>query len=714
MKFPSLHKILRTSIITLFFLVLLGIIGFLFARYILPFHLPSEQYSVVLVDKNNEEIGEILAENGNRHRTLTKDEIPKFYKEALIDLEDRRFYTHPGFDFLGFARAMQENIKAGKIVQGGSTLTMGLVRNSLWLNDDRTLWKKIAEIFYAIRLEGKLGKEEILAKYANQVSYGRLSLGLASAAKSYFGKSVQNLTDAESLALIAMAKNPKVYDAILEEENFRARFVMLAEKLATDKIITPEKKEEILAEKLTFPKPKNPLPYGVDAYKKLSAGGVGNLGNSGSSGGLSNSGNSEDPESSGQPIRTTLDLALTSKVASIADGVLTNIAWKNVSDYSVLLIDRDTLEIRTLIGGANFDSSHAGQVNAVFAARQVGSTLKPFIYLLAFEKFGYTPQDMIIDLPVAYETEDQTSYEPKNYSLDYQGSIRMGEALAGSVNIPAIRLTEKVGVENILSFLKKLGISSLNKPAEFYGLSLGLGTGEISLFELVQAYSLFAKKGNYCPLVFLHSEVSSCQKIVDSKYTDMIEESLTRREFKVRNFPVGSALDFSDRFAFVKTGTSRNFRDNYAVGYTDHFIIGVWTGNKDGENMKGVSGASGAGEIFGGIVRKLEAETSISGLTPKEFAKNESPFVEITSPLQFAKYRVDPGVPKETQKIELSYRTNIAHREHTWLLDGKKISEEFVSLPSLNPGKHTLILQLQDENGKRVKEVSREFSRESE
>ena len=170
---------------------------------------------------------------------------------------------------------------------------MGLVRNSLWLNDDRTFFKKIAEIFYAIRLEGKLSKEEIFTKYANQVSYGRLSLGIASAAKSYFGKSPGNLTDAESLALIAMAKNPKVYDAILEEENFRARFVMLAEKLASDQIITPEKKEEILAEKLSFPKPKNPLPYGVDAYKKLSAGASSNVG---ASGGTTSAGVSESTD----------------------------------------------------------------------------------------------------------------------------------------------------------------------------------------------------------------------------------------------------------------------------------------------------------------------------------------------------------------------------------------------------------------------------------
>ena len=165
----------------------------------------------------------------------------------------------------------------------------------------------------------------------------------------------------------------------------------------------------------------------------------------------------------------------------------------------------------------------------------------------------------------------------------------MGEALAGSVNIPAIRLTEKLGVDPILQFLRKLGVSSLSENAEHYGLSLGLGTGEISLFELVRAYSLFAKGGKYCSLIYLLGEKTSCETISDKKYTDMIEEVLSKREYKVRNFPIGSALDFSDRFAFVKTGTSRNFRDNYAIGYTDHYLIGIWTGNKNGDNMKGVS-----------------------------------------------------------------------------------------------------------------------------
>lgn len=180
-----------------------------------------------------------------------------------------------------------------------------------------------------------MNKEEILTEYSNRISYGRLSFGLASAAKSYFGVSPKNLTDAQSLALIVMAKNPRAYDPILEEENFRKRFISLAEKLESDGEITPAKKEEILAEKLSFPKPKNPLPYGVDAYKKLSS---------------SEMTDNQDPETSGQPVKTTLSLSLTKRIESIASGILANIAWKNVSDYSVLLMDRETLQIRVLIG----------------------------------------------------------------------------------------------------------------------------------------------------------------------------------------------------------------------------------------------------------------------------------------------------------------------------------------------------------------------------
>ena len=327
----SIKRIVRLISIVIFsvFLVLSAV--FLFARYILPFHLPEAPYSLVIADKDGEEIGEILTTDGKRHRSLLKDEIPEFYKKALTDLEDKRFFSHPGFDAIGFGRAMLENIKAGKITQGGSTLSMGLVRNSLWLNDDRTIGKKFLEILYAIRLEGKISKEDILAEYANHVSYGRLSLGLASAAKSYFNKEVRNLTDAESLALITMGKNPSTYDAITEEQNFRKRFTLLADTLEKDGVISSTKKTEILAEKLSFPKPKNPLPYTIDAYKKLV-------------------GDKNGEENSGRAIRTTIDKALTQKIEDVANGALSDIAWKNVGDYSVLLIDRDSLEVRVLIG----------------------------------------------------------------------------------------------------------------------------------------------------------------------------------------------------------------------------------------------------------------------------------------------------------------------------------------------------------------------------
>ncbi len=197
-------------------------------------------------------------------------------------------------------------------------------------------------------------------------------------------------------------------------------------------------------------------------------------------------------------------------------------------------------------------------------------------------------------MPVSYKTADDYSYEPKNYSKDFKGIITYAEALAESVNIPAVTTLEKVGIQKLLDFLHTLGVQSLTDTPEHYGLSLALGSGEISLFELTQAYSIFSNGGSYCAFVTQPSKTKNCEPRVDKKYTDIIESILTSRENKMRSFPINSALDFSDRKVFVKTGTSRNFRDNWAVGYTDHYLIGVWSGNKNAENMKGVSGATGA------------------------------------------------------------------------------------------------------------------------
>ncbi|MDP2104013.1 MAG: penicillin-binding transpeptidase domain-containing protein, partial [Candidatus Gracilibacteria bacterium] len=406
---------------------------------------------------------------------------------------------------------------------------------------------------------------------------------LKSAAKYYFNKEPQNLTQAEQIALLVLPKDPKKYDPYRQPKNFRTRFELLIKTLVATKVLTESEGENIRSEQLVFNTDhSNPLPYVSDFLK------------------------SRDILSK-HLYQTTFDNNLTNQIDTIAKNALRELSWRNVSDYGILIAERTENNplLRVMIGGASYHESSAGQVNATTALRQPGSTIKPFTYVLAFKNLGLTPEDTILDLPIAYKTSENYSYEPKNYTQDYKGEITLRRALSESINIPAVKIAEKVGVSSLLDFLRSLGITSLTKDADHYGLALTLGDGEISLFELLQAYTIFANNGQFCPFEITTS-TETCKKIIDSKYTDMINSILTDRYAKLAGFPLYSPLDFADRIVAVKTGTSRNFRDNWAVGFTPHYMIGVWTGNKSGENMKGVSGATGAGEIFRRIVYTLE------------------------------------------------------------------------------------------------------------
>lgn len=244
------------------------------------------------------------------------------------------------------------------------------------------------------------------------------------------------------------------------------------------------------------------------------------------------------------------------------------------------------MKVRVLIGGANY-SGNAGQVNVIFAPRQVGSTMKPFTYLLGIMNQGHTMSDTILDAPAGYLTADGNPYEPKNYSLKYRGTITLAEALAGSINVPAVKIAQEVGVVTLLKFVQSLGVTSLQESADYYGLALTLGVGEINLWELLRAYTIFADEGKLHDFSFLESSIPKNGKyIAPPEAISQIVETLSSHIYKSEEFPLGSALDFGEGKVFVKTGTSRNFRDNYAIGFSENYLIGVWTGNKDGTNMR--------------------------------------------------------------------------------------------------------------------------------
>ncbi len=524
-----------------------------------------------------------------------------------------------------------------------------------------------------------MSKEAIITAYVNRIGFWYLNFGLRSASLYYFGKEPKNLTQAEQITLLVIPKNPNIYDPYTHQKAFRERFEMITSTFESWGILTSEEKWVIERENLLFMSKHTPvLPYVVDFIKWKS------------------------PISQGI-LKTTFDVNLTKRIDTIAESILDHLSWRNVSDYGILIAEKTTHGpvLRVMIGGKNYHESSEGQVNTTLSLRQPGSTIKPFTYLLAFSHLGLTPESLITDLPVQYKTAEWYSYEPKNYSQDFQWQVTLSEALSQSINVPAIKILEKIGTNTLLEFLRGIGIKSLDQTSDHYGLGLTLWDGEVTLFELLQGYSIFAYDGRYCEISYIEDVRTPCVRKVDQKYSDMITRILSNRYEKLPEFPINSSLDFADRWVALKTGTSRNFRDNWTIGFTEHYMIGVWTGNKSGENMKWVSGATGAGEIFARIVYALEGDESTPrvGISEK---KSESYF-EITSPLHGSLYQFDREKQADLQKIALRFRTNIAHERSYWIIDGIMSKE---SSFQITPGSHTIEVILDREGREFMRQKS--------
>jgi len=627
-------------------------IGFFFQTDI-----PSVPASQSILDSDGHHIGQTVANATYRSIYTKLSDTPAFITSTVVELEDRRFYFHTWVDLYALARAFWQNLTTNH-VQGGSTIEAQLLRNRLWLNEKRTLSKKLKEFLLAKGLDFHYSKKHILELYLNSVNFWSLNYGFAQASQFYFDKDLNNLTKGEMLALISIMKNPNTYDPFKKPEALKKRYLMLLEVLEKRKIISEEDAILMREEKIEFGKhSQNTLPYVTDFLA------------------LRNMPNTSQ-------LRTTIDSDLTKTIDSLAKASIRNLAWKNVSDYGILVVERKTMQLKVMIGGYDYYGKE-GQVNATLALRQPWSSLKPHIYVLAFQNLKKTPSSTILDLPVAYRTKDGYSYQPKNYSLDFKGEITLADALSQSINIPAVKLLDWLGVNTYLSFLKKIGITSLNQDAEYYGLSLALGSGEVNLFELLQSFSIYAHDGNFCTIRVLQTDPMQCKRIVLKKYTDMVVSILSNRFVKLAGFPIESNLDFPDREVFVKTGTSRNFNDNWAVWYTKNYMVGVWVGNKDGSEMKGVSGASGAGDIFNKIVYALEPIPERQ--LPSTFQKESQPYLSITSPLNGSTFELNPSIPLANQEIKLAIQTNIPHTEVIWQLNGKTLSGGYLPISALQP-----------------------------
>lgn len=649
--------------------------------------------SFLIYDSNEKIIGEIIKDKKYRHTESKIDGIPSFFKNTIVQIEDKSFYDNNWISFKSLIRATTNNIKAKAFIEWASTISSQLIRNNLWVNQDRTLKQKLLEFYLAMVLNKKYSKDQILEKYINMLSFGNLCYGPQAAARYYFWKTLNNLTKAEQLALITIPKNPNKYNPLKNYPLFEKRFLNLAKYLLSNNIISKDEYDDIIKEKLLFKKEDiDNLPYITDFIKLKYFSKENNI--------WYKAIFSDQKLQISSEIKTTIDADVTKQIEEIATSSLRWLAWKWVTDYWIIIIDRKTMGIKTMIWWADYKSSD-WQVNSVIALRQPGSSIKPFTYVLAFKDKWLKPADTIEDLPVHFQTAKWYSYTPKNYTLKYKGQVTIATALSESLNVPAVKVLDMIWTQRLLDFLKNLWVSSLNENAEHYWLALTLWVWEMSLYELTRAYWIFANQWKLCEIKILEDENSQCESKIDNKYIEDIVLILTNRFFKINWFPINSNLDFPDRYVFVKTWTSREFKDNFAIWFTNNYLIWVWVWNKSWEKMKLVTGVAGAWDIFRKIVYKLQDQETENKPVNLDIVTKK--YLEIINPANWSKYKLEPQ--KQNQTIKLEFSTNYSYTNYAWILDGKKLDENFFT-PSI--WVHSLKL-LMFEAGQKISEVENKF-----
>jgi len=528
--------------------------------------------SLVVRDCNGQVLRIFLAEDGMLRFWNDAQEISAYLKRCVILYEDRWFYCHPGFNPWSLLRALVFNIKAARIVQGGSTITMQVAR--LMEPKPRTYFNKCIEIIRAIQLELHFSKEGILNLYLNLAPYGGNLVGCGSAAYAYFQKPPLRLSLGEAAALTLIPQNPNqlradVYPAALTLK--RAQF------LKRYRSIAGVNTDRAQAEKLPGIRAAPPFeaPHLTDFYFR-------------------------QRHRYSNPIQSAIDLNIQKKIESIAKNYAREIFPVDVANTAIVVIDNRDHSLRALVGSADFfDTRHAGQVNGALAWRSPGSTLKPFIYALAMAKgLTWTHQTMP-DVPIRYG-----SYEPQNFDGSFNGAVSLKDALIRSLNVPAVNLTARLGEWGLYTFLKKAGVSSWNKPYSHYGLSIALGGADITLLELSNLYSGLANGGRFYTLRWEAGEPnSSLLAALPQGIAWVIADILS--ELKRPDLPAVWEMAVNRPKIAWKTGTSYGHKDAWSIGFNPHYTVGVWVGNSDGTPSQALVGVSLAAPIMFDVFQSI-------------------------------------------------------------------------------------------------------------
>ncbi|MDO8589895.1 MAG: transglycosylase domain-containing protein [bacterium] len=572
--------------------------------------------------------GEILLydmSQDTRRALLSFEDIAPYVRDATLAIEDKNFYSHNGFQWTSFLRAVFVNLSTLSFSQGGSTITQQVVKNSI-LTKDKTPTRKLKELILAIKLEKVLTKDEILSLYLNEIPYGGTIYGVGEAAINFFGKPASNLTLAESAYLASMPKAPTYYSPYgPNRPELEARKNLVLREMLANNFISEKEYESAVKEKVEFKPRQNTggikAPHFVFFVIDYLAKKYGE----------------DTVTSSGFKVVTTLDYSLQQEAEAIARkyGAINKENF-NGENNGMVAIDPKNGDILMMVGSRDyFDKEIDGNFNVTMGFRQPGSTFKPFSYATMFNK-GYTAETILYDTPIQFAAgcapdnfvTDDICYSPTNYDGQFRGPITVRNALAQSVNIPAVQGLYLAGVRDAVATAKSMGIETLNDLSR-YGLSLVLGGGEVSLLDMTSAYSVFANDGIRNPYnAVLRVEDAqgnivdrnslSPHRVLSEKTSRLITDILSDNAARTPGFGANSALYIPTRPVAVKTGTSNDYRDAWIIGYTPNLTVGAWVGNNDNRPMeKKVSGLVVA-PLWHEYMVKILPQFPVETFTPPE------------------------------------------------------------------------------------------------
>lgn len=536
----------------------------------------DRQPSITYLDRN----GALIATRGTQMAPPADlDALPDYVPAAFIAIEDRRFYRHPGFDPIGMMRAMATNVRAGRVVQGGSTLTQQLAKN-LFLTPDQNLRRKVQELMLAVWLEMKFSKKEILALYLNRVYFGAGAYGIEAASQRYFDKSAKNLTVGEAALLAGLLKAPSRYSPVSESERAAARATVVLNEMEEAGVITAAQREQAVTQPVIVSRTlaTQHAQYFIDWLDKSIRSLVGEP--------------TED-----MVVETTLDLTLQTAAERSVRRILDRDAGKGVQQAALVALDGDG-RVRAMIGGSSYADSQFNR--AVDAKRQAGSAFKPFVYLAAVEA-GYTPQTPVVDQPITIG-----NWSPRNYSGTFSGNMTLAQAVAQSTNTVAAYVADQVGRDSVARAARRLGIESRIglEPA------MALGAVEVSPIEMATAYDAFANGGRRVDAYGISRIRTPQGRVIYQRQTGQSGQAINNPSLYYMNQMLrgvvtsgsGRSAAISGRDLAGKTGTTSDYKDAWFVGYTGGFVTAVWVGKDDNTAMRGVTGGSSPAAIWKGFM----------------------------------------------------------------------------------------------------------------